>query len=146
MKFNFVFLLISIILISKYISCDDKPPVDFSSNFNNDKNELKKSDSDFELEKIRNEVLTLAVDNMKSESKAKKGKANGAFGNFANKFLKNKGKQSRKDKKLWGFMNDPQEVYQFCVFPTYKVNFKKWCENSYLGKPVKLNGKYFFNI
>lgn len=42
MKFNFVFLLISIILISKYISCDDKPAVDFSSNFNNDKNELKK--------------------------------------------------------------------------------------------------------
>lgn len=47
-------------------------------------------------------------------------------------------KNSRTDKTLYGFMNDPTEVYSFCINPFKNINYVEWCKNNKLDDSRKV--------
>ena len=123
---------------------EKKPDQKYNGQFNPDDKVVPLDKSDEEVKKIRDEIYKLAGSKLKSQNLAKKGRQNGKFGNTYNEFIKAKGNDSRKNKKLWPFMNDITTPFEYCINPIYSVTYSKFCSNSYIGNKTKLDGKFLF--
>jgi len=114
-----------------------------NSNENSVHNELGESKSqgnspsDIELQKIRNDIYSIAAEMIKSPNQSKKARGTGNFPSNYNVYMRNRGKDSRKKRSLWGFMMDVTEQYQFCINSAYKMNYKKIADNAYAGNSMK---------
>lgn len=104
----------------------------------------EQTESDEFMQKIKKEIIELARDHTKSPNQTKKARGNGNFPLNYNQRMRDRGKDSRKNRKLWGFMNDVVEIYEFCINPFYNVNYVKWCNNAFLGNVIKNDGKILF--
>ena len=46
--------------------------------------------------------------------------------------IRAKSRKMHYDKKVWNhIMLYPSKVYRFCIFPSYELNYQKWCEEKY---------------
>jgi len=107
----------------------------------------KTKPSDFVLKKIRDNIFQLAEDKMKSADIIAKARNFGVLQEGAPKDMKEKAKNFREDKTLWNpIMKNPVDIFRSCVFPSYKVNFVKWCKNAFFGKMKKLKGISYLKI
>ena len=52
--------------------------------------------------------------------------------------------RSRNDKKKWRqLLGIPTELYRACLYPLAKINYYKWCNNSFFGAKNKAESNYF---
>ena len=122
----------------------------YSTNLKNPKQTLQeKINKKFDdvVIKIREHIHHYALKLMKSKNLISKGRVNGILPEGNPDSLINKAYDTRQDKVLWGNIMDlPAEVYRHCVHPFSKINYVKWCRNSYFTDKKKIDGKLVFYL
>lgn len=102
--------------------------------------------SDSILERVRLLIKEISNKRLKSEDLNIKKKLAGVLPEgYPEEMVKN-AKKMRYDKKLWSpLMSFPTEVWRFCLFPLFKVNYQKFCRNQYMtGTEDEINGIYIY--
>jgi hypothetical protein len=67
-------------------------------------------------------------------------KNNGILPDGALKHNKEAALKQREDRTIWNpILSMPTQLYKNCIYPSSKVNYTKFCKNSYLGVPDKLS-------
>lgn len=93
----------------------------------------KKASSDVETyNRIVKYMREYAIYSTAKSNVNKKKKLAGSLGPSYPKFLREKAKRMHYDKDKWNqIMLFPTKVYKFCIFPTYELNYAKWCSEHY---------------
>ena len=110
------------------------------------KNKVKSStsiESDSILVRVRQLIHEISNSKLKSENLSIKKKIAGALPEgYPEEMIKN-AKKMRYDKKAWSpLMSFPTEIWRFCIFPMFKLNYKTYCNNQFsTGTPDEINGK-----
>lgn len=148
MKFKATFTLILVYLIlllgvqslrntilSKKASNNTKPD---STNNKATKKESNESDAisgEVVYNRIRSIIQSLAKVSMSKSNLSIKKKLVGALSDAYPKNLIEIAKKKHYDKERWkGIMAMPTKLYKFCIYPSYTLNYSKWCEERYATK------------
>jgi hypothetical protein len=80
---------------------------------------------------------------LKKRNLSAKMKYAGALNDAYSEDLINKAKKSRSDREAWSrVMAYPTEVWRFCIYPYFKVNYKTQCKSEYAtATSDEINGK-----
>jgi hypothetical protein len=91
---------------------------------------------------VQKAIFKYAKQMAKSPNMDLKRKFNGALQVGYPEDMRERAFKMRNDKKKWNkILAIPTELYRFCVHPFAKVNYEKWCENSFIGAASKLTSK-----
>jgi len=100
----------------------------------NKKTKLKKTkpnprSDDVTYERIRMYMKEYALISQGKTNINLKKKISGYLDRSYPKSLRDRARQMHYDKKTWNkLMLFPNKIYRFCIFPTYHLNYVKWCE------------------
>jgi hypothetical protein len=98
--------------------------------------------SDAVFKRITDYVFNLAEQKMKSSDIMAKKKLAGSLPEGFPQEIIQKALNSRNDKKKWRqILGIPTELYRVCLYPTAKINYYKWCNNSFFGAKNKAESK-----
>ena len=101
-----------------------------------------KMDADTILTRVRDFIREISNTRLKSDNLMSKRKLAGVLPEgYPEEMIKN-AKKMRLDKKAWSpLLAFPTEVWRFCLFPYFKINYKKFCNNQYsTGVQDEING------
>jgi hypothetical protein len=108
---------------------------------NNISDKKTESPSDAVHKRISNYINELSQQYMKTTDMNAKRKLTGQLPETYPESIIKEAKRMREDKHIWNFILDkPTEIYRTCLYPTAKVNYNKWCKNSFPGDIKKLDG------
>lgn len=94
--------------------------------------------SDSSFKRILEYVTKLAEDKMKSSNLPAKQKIAGSLPDGYPDAMIEKARNQRDQKKKYNrIMRLPTEMYRMCVYPFAKINYSKWCANSFFGAAKK---------
>ena len=97
--------------------------------------------SDAVHQRISKYISELSQQYLKTTDMNAKRKITGQLPDTYPELMRNKAKEMREDKKIWNpILDKPTEIYRMCLYPTAKVNYSKWCQNSFFGDIKKLDG------
>lgn len=99
--------------------------------------------SDSIYARIRALIMEISNQRLKAENLTVKKKIAGALPDGYPEIMIRNARRHRSDKKFWAeLMGFPTEVWRFCLFPLFKINYKKHCTNQYsTGTEDEINGK-----
>jgi hypothetical protein len=102
-------------------------------------------DSDSILKRIRDIIHDLSNAKLKTHNLNVKKRIAGALPDGYPKEMIENAKRMHLDKKKWApLMSYPTEVWRFCLFPQFKVNYKNWCVSQFMtGEKEELTCKSF---
>ena len=96
--------------------------------------------SDSAFARLQELVGKIAENMMKSSDILSKRKKAGSLPEGYNDKAKKDAEATRDNKKEWNrLMNQPTDLFRMCVYPTSKVNYAKWCDNTFAGMKNKLD-------
>ena len=96
--------------------------------------------SDGVFNRIQNYIIKISEHFMKSSDIMAKRKNSGILPDSFPEEMKKRAEATREDKKLWNpLLNKPTDLYRMCLYPFAKVNYAKWCNNTFLGAKKKLD-------
>ena len=128
---KFVKIFLSFILIITFIPYEVKSENLKSNTFL--KSNLKlKIDSNSILDRVRGLIREISNQHLKSASLSIKKKIAGVLPEGYPQEMIDNAKKMRHNKKIWSsLMSFPTEVWRFCLFPNFKVNYKNWCMSQF---------------
>lgn len=136
-KFSiFVLLILTIQIFSKNLAKPETQPA------------TPANPSDPVYSRILEYINQIAEKKMKSSDLMAKKKLSGSLPEgFSDDTIK-AALATRNNKNNWkSIMDIPTEIYRICLYPTSKVNYTKWCSNSFFGSKPKLDSKLIiYNI
>ena len=96
--------------------------------------------SDGVFNRIQNYIRQISEQFMKSSDLMAKRKNSGILPDSFPEEMKKRAEATREDRKIWNpLLNKPTDLYRMCLYPFAKVNYSKWCNNTFLGSKNKLN-------
>jgi hypothetical protein len=89
-------------------------------------------------------IKEISTERLKSDNLAIKKKIAGVLPDGYPEQMVVNAKKMRMNKRNWSpLMSYPTELWRFCLFPVFKVNYKSHCENQYTtGTEDEINGIY----
>lgn len=100
--------------------------------------------SDAVFKRITENIFNLAEQKMKSTDIMAKKKLAGVLPEGFSQETIQKALRTRNDKKKWRqLLGIPTELYRVCLYPLAKINYYKWCNNSFFGAKNKAESNYF---
>jgi len=107
--------------------------------------ELPVNPSDAVHSRITDYIKSLAEAKMKSSNILAKKKISGVLPEGFPKEIIKKALETRNNKSTWRpILGLPTEIYRICLYPSAKVNYNKWCNNSFFGTKNKSDSKIKF--
>ena len=105
----------------------------------------EKMNSDSILDRVRLLIREISNTRLKSDNLNAKKKFAGALPEGYPEQMIENAKKMRLNKRSWSsLMAFPTEVWRFCLFPLFKVNYKKHCQNQFsTGIEDEVNGKQY---
>ena len=90
---------------------------------------------------IQQKIYEVAEEQMKSANYAQKRRSSGSLPDGFPEELRQAAKEHRENKSLWmNIMAYPTELFKFCIYPSSKVSFVKWCGKTFFNGMKKKNG------
>jgi hypothetical protein len=98
--------------------------------------------SDAVYKRITDYISAIAEEKMKTSDIMAKKKIAGALPEGYPKEVIQKALETRNDRKKWRqVMGLPTELHRMCLYPFARINYVKWCNNSYFGMKTKAESK-----
>jgi hypothetical protein len=128
---KFLLKLILILFIVKLSKCLRGPAIN---------PEKIDNPSDGVFNRIQNYIIKISEQYLKSSDLMAKRKISGILPDSFPEDMKKRAEATRDDKKIWNpLLNKPTDLYRMCLYPFAKVNYAKWCNNTFLGSKKKLD-------
>lgn len=88
---------------------------------------------------LKEMVLELAREKMKSSNVLTKAKSVGVLPQNSPAHMKKRAQFSRNNLDIFGnVMSYPIDIYRSCIYPVAKINYRNWCKNVNFGHPDKI--------